>query len=107
MVEEKMKFEVKTRLGFRVSCSEDYWDYIIKIKHPQMKGKRKEVIKTLKDPEQVRQSKHDRNVYLFYREIIYDGNPKHISVVVNKKEGFIITTYITDRIKEGEQIWEK
>ncbi len=28
-------------------------------------------------------------------------------VVVNKSKGFVITIYITDRIKEGVQIWEK
>ncbi len=52
-------------------------------------------------------SKHDKNVYLFYSEIIYYDSFKHICVVVNKKEGFIITAYITDRIEEGEQIWKK
>jgi molybdopterin synthase catalytic subunit len=28
-------------------------------------------------------------------------------VVKNNSKGFIITTYITDRIKEGVQIWKK
>jgi len=28
-----------------------------------------------------------------------------IYVVINKNKGFVITAYITDRIKEGIQIW--
>lgn len=107
MSESKKKFEVETKLNFKVSVTLDYWNYIITVKHPHMKGKEKEVVDALRGPEQVRQSKSDKNVYLFYRKIIYDDSPKHVCVVANKKEGFVITAYITDRIKEGEQIWKK
>ncbi len=106
MVEPK-KFEVETKLKFRISVTSDYWEYIVTIKHPHMKGREKEVVEALKNPSEVRRSKRDNNVYLFYRKIIYDDRPRHICVVVNKTEGFVITTYITDRIKEGEQIWKK
>ncbi len=49
----------------------------------------------------------DRNVYLFYREIEYHNKNYHMCVVTNKSKGFIITAYITDRVKEGVQIWKK
>jgi hypothetical protein len=62
---------------------------------------------TLNDPDFIRQSRIDKNVYLFYREIEYNNKNYHMCVVTNKREGFIITAYITDRIKEGVQIWKK
>jgi len=107
MAESKKKFEVKTKLNFKVSVTLDYWNYITEVKHPHMKGRENEVVEVLKEPEQIRQSMRDRNVYLFYRKIIYDDSPRHICVVINKEEEFVITAYITDRIKEGEMIWKK
>jgi len=70
-----------------------------------MENKESLVIKTLEDPEMIRKSLKDPNVYLYYR-----GYEKYFICVVVKHlngEGFIITTYITDRIKEGEEIWKK
>ncbi|MBE0523993.1 MAG: hypothetical protein IBX40_06655 [Methanosarcinales archaeon] len=72
-----------------------------------MKGMESDVINTLEDPDFIRQSRMDENVLLFYREVEYHGKNYHMCVVINKNEGFIITSYITDRIKEGVQIWIK
>lgn len=90
-----------------VSITKRYWDYIISIKHPHIKGMESDVVNTLEDPDFIRQSKVDENVLLFYREVGYQGKNYHMCVVINKKDGFIITSYITDRIKEGIQIWIK
>ncbi|MCK5039387.1 MAG: DUF4258 domain-containing protein [Candidatus Aenigmarchaeota archaeon] len=106
-VKKTIKFEIMTRLNTSISLSESYWDYIITIKHPMMKNKEKDIIKTLEDPEIIRQSKTDENVYLIYRRIVYNNKPRYICVVVNKIKKILITTYITDKIKEGEEIWKK
>ena len=46
---------------------------------------------------------HDPTVHLFYRA---EGN-YYLCVVVKhvNGEGFIVTAYVTDRMKEGEQLW--
>ncbi len=59
-------FEVNTPLGFRVFVTRAYWDVIITIKHPIMKGREKVVQDTLENPSQIRQSRRDERVYLFY-----------------------------------------
>ena len=94
-------------LGFKVSVTKSYWEYIITIKHPHVKGRESDVITALKNPEFIRQSRIDRNVYLFYKEIEYNNKTYNMCVVTNRSNGFIITAYITDRIKEGAQIWKK
>ncbi|MCZ7401342.1 MAG: hypothetical protein O8C61_03890 [Candidatus Methanoperedens sp.] len=104
---EELFFEVITPLGFKVSITKRYWEHITTIKHPHIKGMESDVIITLKAPNFIRQSKVDRNVYLFYREIEYNNKNYHMCVVTNKSKGFVITVYITDRIKEGVQIWKK
>jgi len=44
-----------------------YWDLITKTKHPVMAGKEFLVKKTLNRPAQIRISRSDSSVYLFYQ----------------------------------------
>ena len=99
-------FEVLTPLGFRVRVTRAYWDLIITVKHPVMTRRENDVQETLRNPDEIRVSRSDQNVYLFYK-------PERIGqwvCAVTKRldgDGFLITTYPTDAIKEGVRIWSK
>lgn len=99
-------FEIMTPLGFYVHTTLAYWELITKIKHPVMAGRLDDVKEALENPDEIRVSKRDPMVYLFYRakEI-----QRWICVVAKNEDGsgFVITTYPTDAIKEGELIWHK
>lgn len=99
-------FQVFTPLGVTVRTTKEYWDKITTIKHPSIKKYEGEVKKALKNPDEVRQSQQDEHVSLYYKSI---GKLSVCVVVdnVSSKEGYIITAYLTDRIKEGEQIYGK
>jgi len=103
---EKFIFEVMTPLDFTVRVTATYWDMIVTIKHPVMAGFETNVKETLENPEQIRSSRNDPNVFLFYK-IQRPG--RWICVVTRRlnDEGFLITAYPTDAIKEGEHIWPK
>jgi len=58
-------FEVMTPLDFRVTRA--YWELIVTIKYPVMAGREEDVKRTLEQPDEIRQSKSDKNVYLFYK----------------------------------------
>lgn len=98
-------FQVKTPLGFIVRTTSSYWNVITSIKHPSIAKKKHEVKKCLDKPDEVRVSRRDRNVYLFYKKL----QSKYICVVVkyNQDQSFIVTAYLTDKIKEGEVQWKK
>ena len=98
----KILFTIKTSLGFIIRTTKNYWN-LIQLKHPEIKDKISLIKATLKMPDLVTRSKIDKNVLLFYRKI----NGYWICVVTKtvNLEGFIITAYITDRIKEGVKIW--
>lgn len=83
-----------------------YWELISTIKHPVMAGREDDVQETLRNPDQVRQSKSDPNVYLFYKS---ERNRRWICAVTKRLDGdgYLITTYPTDAIKEGVRIWPK
>ena len=104
--ETDILFEVMTPLGFRVRLTQAYWNLIIDVKHPVMAGREDDVRKALEDPDEIRKSKSDENVYLFYRA----EREKRWLCAVSKQtgeEGFLITTYPTDAIKEGVQVWHR
>ena len=99
-------FEVLTPLGFTVRVSDNYWTLIVTIKHPVMRGRETDVQRTLQQPDEIRQSGNDPTVYLFYKL----ERPKRWTCAVVKRlnsDGFLITTFPTDAIKEGQLIWSK
>jgi len=101
-----MLWEVTTPLGFRVRVTLSYWDLIVTIKHPVMAGRKADVQAALASPDEIRQSKRDSGVFLFYKQI---GPRRWICAVARRlnSDGFLITSYPTDVIKEGERIWPK
>lgn len=103
---EDVYLRAQTPLGITVRTTKDYWERIIATKHPSVKRFESEVKKTLVNPDQIRRSKQDPRVYLYYKSI---GKLFMCIVVdhINDKEGYIITAYLTDRIKEGERIYVK
>lgn len=106
LVQGDFLFEVMTPLGFQVRVTRDYWDLIVTVKHPAMKEREKDVIETLSNPMEIRESKSDPTVYLFYNP---ERTGRWVCAVTKRLngEGFLITTYPTDAIKEGETIWHR
>jgi len=103
---ERPLFEVRTLLGFSVRTTKYYWGIITTIKHPSMRGKEGDVQDALKAPDEIRRSKKDPTTFLFYKSKTAD---RWVCAVAKKLngEGFLITAYPTDNIKEGEQIWPR
>lgn len=100
-MKEEIYFEVTSYLGKKIRVTKAYWNKIIETKHRIMKGKENIVKETLKNPSELRVSKKDPNVFLYYKKL----NEKYSCVVAKHLNGygFILTTYITDRIKIGEK----
>ena len=99
-------FEVLTPLGFRVRVARERWTLITTVKHPVMAGRESIVKATLENPDEVRQSRSDAQVLLFYQT---HGTSRWVCAVTKRADdhGFLITTYPTDTIKEGIRVWPK
>lgn len=98
-------FEILTPLNFTVRTSEAYWQKLI-VKHPDVTELCDLVQETLYNPDEIRRSSRDSNVLLFYRS---HRENRWVVAVARKLngDGFLITAYQTDAIKEGELIWPK
>jgi len=102
---ESLAVDIRTPLGFRVICSERYWERITAIKHPAMRGKLEQVLETLAKPDEIRLSISDSNVLLFHRRTV----PRWVCAVVKRGDsiGFLLTAYPADKVKQGEVVWTK
>jgi len=78
------------------------------LEHPEMMGMEPAIEETLLKPERVVRSLSDPAVRLYYRfyfRTIVGG--KFLCVVVKMGEAgaFLLTAYLTDRVKKGERLW--
>lgn len=105
MTHENIVFKTTTKLGKRLKLKKERWDFIVENKHGIMKGREKEVERALSDPLEVRRSVKDENVFLYYAES--EGHCVCVVVKHQDGDGFLITAYITDKIKAGESVWKR
>ena len=78
------------------------------LEHPEMIGMSMEIENVLTRPNTVRRSRSDGTVKLFYEyyaQTIVGG--KWLCVVVKclQDDAFVVTAYLTDKPKTGENLW--
>jgi hypothetical protein len=78
------------------------------LEHPEMIGMSMEIENVLTKPHTVRRSRSDGTVKLFYEyyaQTIVGG--KWLCVVVKclQDDAFVVTAYLTDKPKTGENLW--
>ena len=78
------------------------------LEHPEMRGLEPEMANALRQPQTVRRSRSDPSVSLFYR--FYPQTvlgSKWLCVVVKyaEKDAYVVTAYLTDQPKAGEELW--
>ncbi|MBI1742170.1 hypothetical protein HYR54_03780 [Candidatus Acetothermia bacterium] len=88
--------------------TEERWEHI-KTEHPIMVGKLKKIEETTIEPDVIKSSSYDPQVVLFYRFYSKIERGKYLAVVVkwSQLRSFILTAYLTDKIKQGAIVWEK
>ena len=97
---------IRDRFGYDVGLTEERLAHILR--HAEMASLEGEIERVLQAPEEVRVSRSDDDVKLFYRyfaRTLVGG--KWLCVVVKylPNDAFAITAYLTDKLKAGESLW--
>ncbi len=97
---------VKDYKGLSIRFTDERMAHILE--HPEMHGMEGAIEETLLRPETVVQSASDREAHLYYR--LFRGTrvgDKLLCVVVKVREtdAFLITAYLTDKAKRGDELW--
>ncbi|HEY5897951.1 MAG TPA: hypothetical protein VIV54_10325 [Burkholderiales bacterium] len=95
-------------LGNRIRLTQERLEHILG--HPELRGIESRIAETLSTPERVVESLSDARARLYYRFYIGTrvGN-KYLCVVVKVlgTDAFVVTAYLTDKVKKGRQIWPR
>lgn len=76
--------------------------------HAEMRGMETEIRRVLSHPRFVRRSLSDETVRLFYdfcERTILGGKWLCVVVKYAKDDAFVVTAYLTDKPKAGEDLW--
>lgn len=79
------------------------------LEHREMVGLDDGIAETLAEPAWVVESKSDATVHLFYRyyrRTRVGGKWLCVVVKVGHRDPFVVTAYLTDKIKQGSVIWK-
>ena len=103
-----IEFGIIDRFGRKIRLSKERHNHIVE--RPEMENQDERIKETILDPEIVRESNHDPEVWLYYR--FYEEGPVRgkflVSIIkIQNGEGFIITSFYTDKVKEGAVIWKR
>ena len=102
-------FEVISKLSKKIALTTLGYKHISE-RHPEVSGEFEKMKETLVNPQTIRKSTYEDKVWLFYR--LFDKTPvsrKYLMVGVRlfNNEGTVITSYFTDKIKMGDEIWRE
>jgi hypothetical protein len=92
--------------GHQVRLTDERLAHILE--HPEMKGMAAAIKRALIHPQLVRRSRSDTAVRLFYEfyvRTIVGGKWLCIVVKYENNDAFVVTAYLTDKPKAGEDLW--
>jgi hypothetical protein len=92
--------------GHKVRLTDERLAHILE--HPEMKGMAAEIQRVLVQPQLVRRSRSDDAVRLFYEfyiQTIVGGKWLCVVVKYAENDAFVVTAYLTDKPKPGEDLW--
>ena len=78
------------------------------LEHPEMEGMEAEIERVLRQPQLVRRSRSDAAVrlfYEFYAQTMVGGKWLCVVVKYEENDAFVVTAYLTDKPKAGEDLW--
>ena len=92
--------------GRKVRLTDERLAHILE--HLEMRELATEVERVLRQPQLVRRSRADEAVrlfYEFYAQTIVGGKWLCVVVKYMENDAFVVTAYLTDRPKAGEDLW--
>jgi hypothetical protein len=100
--------KLKDCFGYSVRVTDERLAHILD--HPEMKEMEVEIEKVVQQPQIVRRSRSDATVRLFYEfypQTIVRGKWLCVVVKYMTDDAFVVTAYLTDKPKVGEDLWPK
>ena len=93
------------RFGHTIELTTERWLHVLD-RHQELQEFEYLIPQTLREPDLVTHSVYDPKVRLYYKRFAHLWGGKFFVVVVRfNQRCFLLTAYLTDRIKGGERVW--
>ena len=91
--------------GYAIELTAERWLHVLS-QHQELETLESLLAEVLQHPEVIVRSVHDPQVRLYYKPFPHLWHGKYLVVVVKfERRCFILTAYITDKIKGGTKLW--
>ncbi|MBI4148909.1 hypothetical protein HY491_00525 [Candidatus Woesearchaeota archaeon] len=90
-------FQAKDKTGREIYLTDERWRHILK--HPEMSNQMEQIKDALLFPDAITKVSYDANLRFYYRHDKSRREYLFVSVKYLNGEGFIITSFYTDRIR--------
>jgi hypothetical protein len=103
---KRILVQATTPLGYVVVLTRDRWREIVRFKHPAVESHQAAIRECLESPDVIRASAKDPDVHVYYSQV---GRNYLCVVAAPQRDGryFVVTIYLTKRIKQGDELWTK
>lgn len=95
--------KILDKFGRTIILTDEHWRHII-LRHPELKNHQADLAKTLAIPDIIVQNELDQKILLYHK--FYKQVKAYIVVIVQTERKFVITRYISLKIKRGKIIWQ-
>jgi hypothetical protein len=92
--------------GHKVRLTDERLAHIVE--HPEMRAMGTEIERVIRHPQLVRRSRSDQTArlfYEFYAQTVVGGKWLCVVVKYRTDDAFVVTAYLTDKPKAGEDLW--
>ena len=95
------------RDGNKVELTNERWKHIV-AQHPEVERYYGLIADALREPDLIKRRRHAQDVWLYYKFYSTIHGGKYLLVAIkNPPKAFVLTCYITDKIKRGNIVWQK
>jgi len=101
-------FEVSSYDGKRIRLTNVQWVHIVFF-HPEVENQQEKMIAVLEEPEIVIEgaTSDTKICYKMFRSTPVSRKRLAVVIKVLDAEGFIMTSYFTERVRRGKVLWKK
>lgn len=99
-----MVFVEKEKFGQSIRLTEERWQHIIE-RHPETKRHLSKIQSTIQNPDIIVINQYNQSERYYHK--YFKSLENYLIVVIEYKKKFIITAFISRKIKKGKILWKK
>ena|SRR3990167_6022710 len=99
-----MVFSVKEKFGHVIRLTDERWQHIIE-RHPEISGHLSKIKSAIQDPEIIVKNRYNQSERYYHQ--YFKSLKDYLIVIIEYEKNFVITAFISRKIKKGEILWKK